>query len=263
MGIRTDLAIEKLNYAEKDSYFCEKNGNFELHFAEISDDENNRQSGNKYATLYFENLERITDFMPLEQQFLKAIKLLLKDCEKVLVVGLGNREITADSVGPKTAERILATRHITGKFAEEIGLSGLKSVAVTVPDVLGNTGIEVQEILKGTVEKIKVDAVIVIDALCAKSTDRIFKTIQLTDSGIAPGSGVKNKRKELNKFTLGVKVIAIGVPTVIDFPNDSENLVVTPKECDFLSTKISEVLSRCLNLYLQPNIDPEILFQLV
>ncbi len=263
MGIRTDLAIEKFNYEEKDSYFCEKNGNFELHFAEIFDFENDCQRGNKFVTLYFENLERITDFKPLENQFLKAIKLLLDDSESVLVVGLGNREITADSVGPKTAEKILATRHITGKFAEEIGLAGLKSVAVLVPNVLGNTGIEVQEILRGIVDKIKVDTVIVIDALCAENKDRLFKTIQLTDSGIAPGSGVKNKRKELNKSTLGVKVIAIGVPTVIDFPNDSENLVVTPKECDILSDKISDVLSRCLNLYLQPNIDPEILFQLV
>ena len=263
MGIRTDLAIEKLNYAEKDSYFCEKNGNFELHFAEISDDENNRQSGNKYATLYFENLERITDFMPLEQQFLKAIKLLLKDCEKVLVVGLGNREITADSVGPKTAEKILATRHITGKFAEEIGLSGLKSVAVTVPDVLGNTGIEVQEILKGIIEKTGIDTVIVIDALCAKEADRIFKTVQLTDSGISPGSGVKNSRKEISKNTLGVNVIAIGVPTVIEYKNDAENLIVTPKDCDLLTDKISEILALNLNLFLQPEIDRDLLCQLV
>lgn len=263
MGIRTDLAIENFNYAEKDSYFCEKNGNFELHFAEIFDAEKGKNGGGKYATLYFENLERITDFTPLEQQFLKAMKLLLNEGERVLVVGLGNREITADSVGPKTAEKILATRHITGKFAEEIGLSGLKSVAVLVPNVLGNTGIEVQEILKGILEETKVDTLIVIDALCAKNTDRIFKTIQLTDSGIAPGSGVKNKRKEISKKTLGVNVIAIGVPTVIDFPNDSENLVVTPKECDVLSDKISGVLSHCLNLFLQPDIDPEILFQLV
>lgn len=263
MGIRTDLAIEKTNFAEKDSYFCEKNGNFELHFAEIFTNLENAESGEKFATLYFEDLEKITDFSPLEQQFLKAMKMLLNESENVLVVGLGNREITADSVGPKTAEKILATRHIKGEFAKKIGLTGLKSVAVLVPNVLGNTGIEVQEILKGILRETKVDTIIVIDALCAKNTDRIFKTIQLTDSGIAPGSGVKNKRKEISKKKLGVKVIAIGVPTVIDFPNKTENLVVTPKECDVLSNKISEVLSRCLNLYLQPNIDPEILFQLV
>lgn len=263
MGIRTDLAAECLNFAEKDNYFCEKNGNFELHFAEISDNDKIDKPNGKYATLYFENLEKITDFKPLEEYFLKTMKLLLKKCENALVVGLGNREITADSIGPKTAQQILATRHLMGDFAKKIGLSGLKSVAVVIPNVLGKTGIEVQEILKAIVDKTKVDTVIVIDALCAQSNDRIFKTVQLTDSGIAPGSGVKNKRKELSKNTLGVNVIAIGVPTVIEFPYDSENLVVTPKECDILSDKISETLARCLNLYLQPNIDPDILFELV
>ncbi len=263
MGIRSDLAAECLNFAEKDNYYCEKNGNFELHFAEISDFENFEKPSGKYATLYFDDLEKITNFDPLEEYFLKTMKLLLKNCEKALVVGLGNREITADSIGPKTAEKILATRHIMGDFAEKIGLSGLKSVAVIVPNVLGKTGIEVQEILKGIVEKTKVDTVIVIDALCAQSKERIFKTIQLTDSGIAPGSGVKNKRKQLNKNTLGVNVIAIGVPTVISFSEQDESLIVTPKECDILSDKISEILARCLNLYLQPFIEPEILFQLV
>jgi len=189
--------------------------------------------------------------------------LLTKSRQNVLVVGLGNRNITADSIGPKTAEKILATRHIMGNFAKSIGLENLKSVSVIVPDVLGKTGIEVQEILSGVIKKTNADTVIVIDALCAKSKDRIFRTVQLTDSGIAPGSGVKNSRKELSKNTLGVNVIAIGVPTVIQFPNDSENLIVTPKECDLLSDKISEILARCLNIYLQPEIEPEILLELV
>ena len=106
-------------------------------------------------------------------------------------------------------------------------------------------------------------SVIVIDALCAKNESRIFKTIQFTDSGIAPGSGVKNSRREISKSTLGVEVIAIGVPTVIEFPNNDNNLIVTPKECDLLSDRLSEIIARCLNLYLQPNIDPEVLFSLV
>lgn len=263
MGIRTDLAAESLNFTEKDNYFCEKNGSFELHFAEISDSENVDKPSGKYATVYFENLEKIVDFSPFEQQFLKAMNLLIKSRNNVLVVGLGNRNITADSIGPKTAEKILATRHIMGEFAKNIGLENLKSVSVLAPDVLGKTGIEVQEILTSVVKKTNTDTVIVIDALCAKSKDRIFRTIQFTDSGIAPGSGVKNRRKELSKNTLGVNVIAIGVPTVIQFPNDSENLVVTPKECDLLSDKISEILARCLNIYLQPEIEPEILLELV
>lgn len=263
MGIRTDLAAESMNFAEEKGYFCEKNGNFELHFAEISSDNKTDKPCGKYVTLYFDNVEKITDCEPLEKQFLKTMQLLELKGKSVLVAGLGNRDITADSIGPKTAEKILATRHVTGKFADSIGLSGLKSVAVAVPDVLGKTGIEVQEILSGIIEKTGIDTVIVIDALCAKNESRIFKTIQFTDSGIAPGSGVKNKRREISKNTLGVQVIAIGVPTVIEFPADSENLIVTPKDCDLLTDKLSEIIARCLNLYLQPNIDPEVLFSLV
>lgn len=263
MGIRTDIAEESLKKEQINDFYCEKNGNFELHFAEISANNESEKPKGKYATLYFENIELITDFSPLEEQFSKAMKMLNKPHKNVLIAGLGNREITADSIGPKTAEKILATRHITGKFAEEIGLENLKSVSVIVPNVLGKTGIEVLEILSGIIDKTKADLLIVIDALCAKDKSRIFRTIQITDSGIAPGSGVKNKRREISKNTLKTEVIAIGVPTVIQYPDDCENLIVTPKDCDLLTDKISEIIARMLNLYLQPEIDPEILFQLV
>lgn len=263
MGIRTDLAAESVNLTEAKDYFCEKDGNFELHFAEILKEDNTDKPSGKYGTLYFDDVEKITDFEPLEKQFLKTLRLMNLNSESVLVAGLGNRDITADSIGPKVAQKILATRHIMGDFAKSIGLSKLRNVAVTVPDVLGKTGIEVQEILAGIIGKTGVDTVIVIDALCAKNESRIFKTIQFTDSGIAPGSGVKNSRREISQNTLGVKVIAIGVPTVIEFPNNDNNLIVTPKECDVLSDKISKIIARCLNLYLQPDIDPEVLFSLV
>ena len=196
----------------------------------------------------------------LEKQFKKALQALIKENENTLVVGLGNREITADSVGVKTAEKILATRHIMGEFAEKIGLVGLKNVSVIVPNVLGKTGIEVMEILKGIITHINADTVIVIDALCARDESRLFKTIQFTDSGISPGSGVKNKRQEISQKTLGVNVIAIGVPTVIEY---SENLIVTPKDCDLFTDKISDILALNLNMFLQPKIDREILCELV
>ena len=263
MGIRTDLAIESLKIEQNEGFFSEKEGNFELNFAEISDNEQSNKPKGKFATLYFENIERITDFKPFEKQFLKSIEMLSKPHKNVIVAGLGNREITADSIGVKTAEKILATRHIAGEFAKKIGLEDLKSVAVIVPSVLGKTGIEVLEILKGIIEKTGSDLLIVIDALCARDKGRIFKTVQLTDSGISPGSGVKNRRKEISKNTLGIEVIAIGVPTVIEYPNDDTDLIVTPKDCDILTEKLSEILARCLNIYLQPDIDPEILFQLV
>lgn len=263
MGIRTDIAEESLKKEQIDNFFEEKNGNFILHFAEVFPNAESEKPKEKYATLYFENIERITDFTPLENQFLKAMKMLCKPHKNVLVAGLGNREITADSIGVKTAEKILATRHIAGEFSKKIGLENLESVSVIVPNVLGKTGIEVLEILKGIIEKTGIDLLIVIDALCAKDKNRIFRTIQLTNTGISPGSGVKNKRKEISKNTLNIEVIAIGVPTVIDYPNDSENLIVTPKECDILTDKLSEIIAKNLNLFLQPNIDPEILFELV
>ena len=109
MGIRTDLAVESINFKDSSNYFCEKDGNFELHFAEITPDEKQEKPSGKYVTLYFENIEKIVDFEPLEKQFLKTMNLLNLKPENVLVAGLGNRDITADSIGPKTAEKILAT----------------------------------------------------------------------------------------------------------------------------------------------------------
>ncbi len=258
MGIRTDLALETEKITESDGFYTEKEGVFEFNYAEIK--KNESKNAGKYITLSFCDLQKITDFDVLEKQFKKALQTVIKENENTLVVGLGNREITADSVGVKTAEKILATRHIMGEFAEKIGLVGLKNVSVIVPNVLGKTGIEVMEILKGIISETNADTVIVIDALCARDESRLFKTIQLTDSGISPGSGVKNKRQEISQKTLGVKVIAIGVPTVIEY---SENLIVTPKDCDLFTDKISDILALNLNMFLQPQIDREILCELV
>ena len=161
-----------------------------------------------------------------------------------------------------------------GKFAENIGLKGLKSVSVIAPNVLGKTGIEVSELVLGAVETVKPDAVIVLDALCSKSVERIFSCIQLCDNGISPGSGVKNARKELSQATLGVPTVAIGVPTVVEAKTvaselsktsveQSFDLLLTPKETDLLCERVSELLASALNVFLQPNIDKEIILSLV
>jgi len=142
---------------------------------------------------------------------------LLKDnlSGSVLIVGLGNWNITADAVGPKALKSVLVTRHLLEYMPEEID-SRLKSVCAVSPGVLGLTGVETGEIVKGLVQKVQPSLVIAIDALCARCIDRVNNTIQLTDTGIVPGAGVGNRRKALTKETLGVPVIAIGVPTVID-----------------------------------------------
>lgn len=132
-----------------------------------------------------------------------------------LVIGLGNWNITADALGPKTVSEILVTRHLAKYMPEEID-SRLSSVSAVAPGVLGITGIETQEIVKGLLDKVKPDLIIAIDALCSRKIDRINSTIQISDTGIVPGAGVGNRRMSISEEALGVPVIAVGVPTVVD-----------------------------------------------
>ncbi|MDR2167236.1 MAG: GPR endopeptidase [Clostridiales bacterium] len=141
----------------------------------------------------------------------------------VLVIGLGNRDVTPDALGPKVVSKILVTRHIMETLPKEI-FGGLRPLSALAPGVMGTTGIETAEVVKGLVENIKPDLLIAIDALAARSIARINQTIQLADTGIAPGAGIGNRRMALNRENLGVPVIAIGVPTVVDaatFVNDT------------------------------------------
>lgn len=145
-----------------------------------------------------------------------------------LVVGLGNRKVTPDALGPKVAEGIMVTRHLKAVMPESIDDS-VAPVAAIAPGVLGITGIETGEVIKGVVERIKPDVVICIDALASRKIERLNRTIQISDTGISPGAGVGNHRMQINEKTLGVKVIAIGVPTVVDaatIANDTIDLVL-------------------------------------
>lgn len=132
----------------------------------------------------------------------------------IFVVGLGNWNVTSDALGPKVVDRLMVTRHMLEFMPEQVD-DRIRSVCAVAPGVLGITGIETGEIIKGIVEKTKPDLVIAIDALASRRTDRIGVTIQIADTGISPGSGIGNKRMGLNKDTLGVTTIAIGVPTVV------------------------------------------------
>ncbi len=139
----------------------------------------------------------------------------LKKDSSILIVGLGNWNVTPDALGPKVTEKVLVTRHMTEYIPEQIDDS-IRPVSALSPGVLGITGIETSEIILGVVNRIKPDLVIAIDALASRKLERVNSTIQISDTGINPGSGVGNNRKELNKDTIGVDVIAIGVPTVVD-----------------------------------------------
>ena len=282
MSIRTDLAIELSKGKEKNIKGIKseekRNGDVLTTFTEIFSEEGEKKIGKpkgKYITLQFPSVDKIDCYEEIEKEIIKSLeKLLEKEINNILVVGLGNEEITSDSIGPSVVKKILATRHIAGEFAEKIGLKGLKSVSIISPNVLGKTGLEVTEILKGIIKQTEVEAVIVIDALAAGSITRLFKTIQFSNTGISPGSGVKNRRKEISEKTLGIPVIAVGIPTVVDalslafeiteqIPKNDTDMIVTPKEADLLCHRISEILARAINVFLQPEIDKEILFSLV
>jgi spore protease len=139
----------------------------------------------------------------------------LKDHDTVLVIGLGNWNVTPDALGPKVISKLLVTRHIKETLPESID-ENVRPVAAVTPGVMGITGIETKETVRGIVDKIKPDLVIAVDALAARCTQRINATIQISDTGLSPGAGMGNNRKTLNQDTLGVPVMAIGVPTVID-----------------------------------------------
>lgn len=152
----------------------------------------------------------------------------LKDEKLILVVGLGNWRITADSLGPKVAEKIMVTRHIKELMPEVLD-EAVRPVSCISPGVLGVTGIETGEVIKSVVDTIKPDLVICIDALGSRKLERVNRTIQISDSGISPGAGVGNHRMKLNEESLGVKVIGIGVPTVVHaatIANDVIDLII-------------------------------------
>lgn len=278
MTQRTDLAIEKNISSLAEKPIEKQVGEVKITSLNIVDEKTAQAVGKekgKYITLEFPSLLKITDYKDIKNTLLEALRELFpKQIKSVTVVGLGNREITADAIGPDTVTRLLATRHIAGEFAESIGLKGLRSVSVIAPNVLGKTGIESSELVEAVVKKIKPDAVLVIDALASKSVKRLFTAIQLSNSGISPGSGVKNSRKELSEKSLGLPVVALGVPTVVDAltlafeltgretVNDCD-LVVTPKDTDLLTHRMSELLANVINIFLQPEIEEEVLSELV
>lgn len=171
-----------------------------------------------------------------------------KEHFSVLVVGLGNSDVTPDALGPKVVDNLFITRHLLKYRPDLLNNSQKIAVSAIVPGVLGTTGMDTCEIIKGIVEKTQPDAVVVVDALAAKEMHRISHTIQITNTGITPGSGVKNNRNAVNYEALGVPVIAIGVPTVAGIPSLlDENFMVTPNTIDDIITNLSRIIAEGIN----------------
>lgn len=242
--VRTDLAVEarELYKEEKQQEIpgvevekAEVENSIEITRVKITDDQGSQLMGRP-----------IGSYITVEARGLKSADADLKDSvSKVMakelvnllpkkknfstfVVGLGNWDITPDALGPEVVSKILVTRHLF-KMYKKTEDPTMASVSAVTPGVMGTTGIETTDIIKGIVEKSKPDLVIAIDALASRKMERVSTTIQISTTGISPGSGVGNQRKQLNEETLGVPVIAIGVPTVVDaatMTNDTISMVV-------------------------------------
>lgn len=177
----------------------------------------NKKEG-KYITIEFEDVTDSDNKDVLRKVFIKELKKMLKylkikDKDTCLIIGLGNNKSTPDSLGPLVIERLLVTKHLFSLGEVE---TGYRNVSAFSPGVMGQTGIETSEMILGIIQKIRPDFLIVVDALASNSISRINKTIQMTDTGIHPGSGVGNARKEISFEILKIPVIAIGIPTVVD-----------------------------------------------
>ncbi len=280
--LRTDLALEARELAGEGLCgvdYCVKNEDgIEIEKLVVKTDKASRLLKKPKGTYITMELPPLTDdFKDTDNRLVviaNEISALIPVNGLVLVAGLGNIDITPDALGPKVANRVLATRHITGEIARSTGLDKLRPVAVLKTGVTGQTGIETGEHLYSVVKRIKPTAIIVIDALASRRLERLGCTLQISDTGISPGSGVGNHRTKINNETMGVPVIAIGVPTVVDAvtlatdllkitdEKDSVSLtqkvspkgttmVVTPKEIDLLISRAAKLVSLSINFALQ------------
>lgn len=294
MNFRTDLAMEAVQLLKQTDSGIKQHkknvGDLEITQVTIETDAAAQKLGKlkgKYITIelpaFTDNFQNIDDKIEVIS---KQIRYLLPSEGLIFVVGLGNEAITPDALGPKTIKSILATRHITGEIARSTGLDALRSVAAIAPGVLGQTGIEVSEIIQSIIKKINPTALIVVDALASMETSRLGTTIQICNTGISPGSGVGNARPGLNQESMGVPVIGIGVPTVVDAQTLAKNLLnsdttrysekisqktaprgelmmVTPREIDLLIERSSKLLAMSINGALQPNFSVNDIMSLV
>lgn len=177
----------------------------------------------------------------------------------VLTVGLGNDAVTPDALGPAAVRRIPVTRHLRGKIP---GMDWLRPVSCIAPGVLGQTGIESAEIVRALTDMIRPCAVIAVDALAAAEPERLGKTVQLSDAGIVPGSGAANHRSGLTEGTLGVPVIAVGVPMITEMPAGAGTMLVTPKDVDNVIRQAARVIGLGIAMALQPSLSAEEILQL-
>ncbi len=286
MEPRTDLALEKREILGKkepegveSSEFSE--GGVSFTKIKIINKKGSEILGKPIGTYITAEIPQLMKNPINDEETIEAIANQLRNLipknGAVLVAGLGNTDITPDAVGPKSVSMVLATRHIDKSLSEEIGLGELRSVAGFIPGVLGRTGLEAAESVKGIAASIEPSAVIVVDALAARRLSRLGTTVQISDTGIIPGSGVGNARKEITERSVGVPVISVGVPTVVDvgtlvndltgrkseLSEENRNMIITPREIDIVIERASELIGMAINKALQPDISVDEMMMLV
>ena len=288
-GIRTDLALEAQQLWKKHAGAVTalpgvkaeeyQKGNFTVSLVEILDSRGEAALGKpqgRYLTVALDAFVRRE-----ENAFSEAAALLadllretagLDNNGSYLVVGLGNRDITPDAIGPEAVDHILVTRHLKEKLPEDFAF--FRPVCAFCSGVLGTTGIESSALVKAVTEMVRPDVVFAVDALAARDMERLCRTVQISDTGIVPGSGVGNARQALNRDTLGVPVVAIGVPTVVDAATmtlelaaragvslhasslgELGGMIVTPREIDRNVKDIAKLVGYALNLAFHPGLN--------
>lgn len=284
MAFRTDLAVEAIENHKTAAALPHVRQSdrtlegFSVHEVRILSADAAREIGKpqgRYLTLELDALiRREEDAFP---RACKALSTLLRELlphpndGSVLIAGLGNRMITPDAIGPQTADHVIATRHLVAQspaiFAD------WRPVSALAPGVLGQTGVETGEVICGVLDRVRPAAVIAVDALAAGRLSRLLRTVQLADTGITPGAGVGNARAALNKETLGVPVIAVGVPTVVDgatlaheissqlgqpaceaLDDLSQPVMITTRDIDREVADISRMIGYAVNMALHPHL---------
>ncbi len=284
MAFRTDLAVEAIENHKTAAALPHVRQSdrtlegFAVHEVRILSEDAAREIGKpqgRYLTLELDALiRREEDAFP---RACKALSTLLRELlprpndGAVLIAGLGNRMITPDAIGPQTADHVIATRHLVAQspaiFAD------WRPVSALAPGVLGQTGVETGEVICGVLDRVRPAAVIAVDALAAGRLSRLLRTVQLADTGITPGAGVGNARAALNEETLGVPVIAVGVPTVVDgatlaheissqlgqpdceaLDDLSQPVMITTRDIDREVADISRMIGYAVNMALHPHL---------
>lgn len=277
MAVRTDLALE-LAEGRRVQQRTQTLEGFSLHTVTVteSDTDFGRPPG-QYATLSIRDLlRRETDAFPRACRAVAQILRQLAPSNQdprapVLVIGLGNRAVTPDAIGPLCCQNVLATRHLVEQSPEQF--RAFRPVAVLAPGVLGTTGVETGELVLGVIDRIHPELILAVDALAARRLSRLMCTIQMKDTGIVPGSGVGNARTALTQTALGVPVLSIGVPTVVDGATLAADIaqqsgaqcealddlntpvLVTTRDVDQQTADAARVIGYGINLFLHPSLD--------